>query len=642
MTASRWYFAVLPWAAVAGLSGQDRIERTDALFPGAVERPGEEWLLARVVDDLTGQPLAGADVFLVEESETPLAGAFWFTRKVQTDADGWLRAPVGDIRGKWHIQVLRHPACGVATRSGFGDAIWRVGRPFDVPVLVRDWQCRPVPGAKVGFCGGCGHTPDVVVAVAGADGVAVLRGIDPQNDIRDVYVQHAGLALGYRSLRWHPGDPPWAIDCAWAPAKSGRVVDHLGAPVAGAFVGALDVHRGPWAKTAADGTFTVLGAPVDTGTSRVRLADGRDCYFQSPASYPATLRLPAPEAADPHEGTVECAPAHAPSPATRNVRVRVVDAPSPRVDVVAVFPGKAGDGAAEPGTVAVPVAGPCLLIASDASVPFVSEREFAFADSGAFGDEVVLRWQPDVQVVGRALDAQGQPLAVGVRWRSSWSGGDEHDEPDLVPCPDGRFALPCAASGLALLEVAPLAAGVGARFVWVTVPRREQQPLLELGDVVLGGPPQLRVLDADGRPPPDATVGFARAGLQEPGELRTWPLAADGAWRGPDLRTGDAVVVQLDDEALPFRTVLSGDGPWTIAVPRGELVLQVVDAVGELLPATVVIGDLEIDADFARPLRGLPHGPLRCHVAAPGRRCAIVTTTIGRERQTVRVELLPR
>ncbi|HIE70633.1 MAG TPA: hypothetical protein EYP98_10880 [Planctomycetes bacterium] len=196
--------------AVASANAQDRIESTDALFPGALDPLDRSWVLSRVVDDLTGAPIANAAVYFVRESDTPLAGEFWFTRKVQTDKDGWLRAPVADIERKWHIQVLRHRDYGVAARVGQGGDIWRVGRPFDVPVWVRDWQGRPATGATIGFCGGCGHTPDLVNAVTDANGIAILKQIDPHSDIGDVYVQRTGLGLGYDSVRWMPGAPPVA------------------------------------------------------------------------------------------------------------------------------------------------------------------------------------------------------------------------------------------------------------------------------------------------------------------------------------------------------------------------------------------------------------------------------------------------
>ena len=100
---------------------------TTEIYPGGNEHPS--WLVARVVDDITGTPIANADVFLVREADTPVAGQFWYTRKVKSDANGWMRAPIGDIKDKWHMQVLRHPQYGGAARAGSGDTTWRARRP---------------------------------------------------------------------------------------------------------------------------------------------------------------------------------------------------------------------------------------------------------------------------------------------------------------------------------------------------------------------------------------------------------------------------------------------------------------------------------------------------------------------------------
>ena len=217
--------------------------------------------------------------------------------------------------------MLRHPDYGVAARVGTGDVIWRVGRPFDVPVRIVDWRGAAVAGARIGFCGGCGHTPDLVNATTGPDGVAWLRGIDPHSDIGDVYVQHPGLGLGYDRVRWCPGEGPAIVRCRWSPAMTGVVLDHLGAPVAGAFVAARDVHRGPWAKTGSDGSFTLLGARPEIGPSHVRTPDGREVWFDSARRFPVTLRVPSASSTEPREGAIEQPEGAAEEIATRKLRV---------------------------------------------------------------------------------------------------------------------------------------------------------------------------------------------------------------------------------------------------------------------------------------------------------------------------------
>ena len=107
MTLDRDYSKLLMVLACVHLPllAQTRIEHTTDIYPGGNEHPS--WLVARVVDDITGTPIANADVFLVREADTPVAGQFWYTRKVKSDANGWMRAPIGDIKDKWHMQVLR-------------------------------------------------------------------------------------------------------------------------------------------------------------------------------------------------------------------------------------------------------------------------------------------------------------------------------------------------------------------------------------------------------------------------------------------------------------------------------------------------------------------------------------------------------
>ena len=66
-----WLLAAL--LLVSGATAQVTVDYTDDVYPGN-ERAG--WVASRVVDDLTGDPIRGADVYFVREAETPLAGAF--------------------------------------------------------------------------------------------------------------------------------------------------------------------------------------------------------------------------------------------------------------------------------------------------------------------------------------------------------------------------------------------------------------------------------------------------------------------------------------------------------------------------------------------------------------------------------------
>jgi hypothetical protein len=614
-------FLLLPAALAA-----QTIRFVDDLYPGGSTRYADDELARRLVDDLTGEPVVGAEVFVLAESETPIAGRFWFLRRAVSDADGFVRISP-EPGEKWHLQVVRSERHGTASQPGAGDWIWRLGRAFDVPVLVRDWRGEPVGGALVGFCGGCGHTPDLANATTGPDGVGILRGIDPWNDIRDVYVQHPGTGLGYESIRWHPGDPPSIVDTRWSVPMTGRVVDHTGAPVAAAFVAALDVHRGPWAETAKDGTFTMLGGDPAIGASHVRLADGREVWFATPKRYPVTLRLPDPDGDDPHEGTIDVEEFdHEAVPATRRVALRLEGAPGLQVSVD--YPGAPEQRSKGTHEVEVPVQGPFvfwLWTERDHGQPWA--RAFAFGGIGELPEEPVeLRYWAPTRVRGRAVDATGQPAAVRVRVRAAWAGDD--DEP-FQECADGTFDVPAWASGLSLLEVAPLRADLCRRLVWVRLPLRGDDQRVDLPAVHLSEAPQVHVFGADGQPLRSATVGFQRAGLQEPGQVRRYPLDERGGWSGPDLAVGDTLVVVAEPDAVPFRHVVTAAEPLRLVVPHGVVRLAVRDEHGAGLAATVIVRDHEDETDDSGrlELRGLPDGETTLWVSAPGRRTAVVTTT---------------
>ena len=622
---------------LAGALAQDRVRFTDERFPGSHEEDRGLWLATRVVDDLTGEPLAGAEVFYVSERLTPIGGEFWYTAKTRTDADGWLRPPAGN-RKSWHKQVVRHPGYATSSRGTGSERIWRVARAFDMPVKIVDWRRRPAAGALVGFCGGCGHTPDLVHARAGDDGVAVLRGIDPHNDFGDLYVQHPGLSLYYDSVYWLPGDPPPLVVCEHSPVAHGRVVDHEGKPLAGAFVRGGGYHRGPWGQTRQDGSFTILGMHAGESVYHVRTADGREAWFPNAKAYPVTVHFPDPDGDDPREGTIDAPKAEQAVVATREIGVSVVGAPWPCV-VSARYVGVPFERVKRADRVAVPLRGPCVLHVEGDPEGVWASRAFAFDDAAALPDPVVLTWQPAVRVRGRAVDGRGRAARVRVRWRFDWSGDGSRESNEFVDCIAGRFELASQRGGTALVEIAPMDERLLPRLMWLRVPSRDEHDELDLGDVVLRSQPQLRVVAQGGQELAGATVGFARAGWQAAGEVHDFPLRADGAWLGPDLREGDAIVVRVAKGAVPFRTVLAGAGPWKITVPFGELRFDLAGIDADEAEVTLVIGDHGRRLREGAALIGLPKGPLRCRISAAGRRTAVVDTVIGDVPRVVSVEL---
>lgn len=605
------------------------------LFPGAVAGDRGPYL-TRLVDDLTGAPVADAEVFLTGERGTPIAGEFWFTHRGRSDADGFVRIPRPAGNRDWNVQVVRHPRYGVVARGSYVEPVWRLQPAFDVPVRIVDWLGRPAPGASIGYCGYCGHSPDLVNATADGNGIAVLRGIDPHGDIADLYVQHPGLQLFYSSVDWRPGEGPMQVQCSWSPPRAGKVVDQHGKPVAGAFVRCGGYHRGPWARTAADGTFTVLGAKPGDEPSPVVLPDGREIHFDTGLAAMVTLQLPDLADVRAHEGIARPSSRELPPAvpvATRRLAVSVENAPS-EWQLACKYPGAPTEVDPTRDHIEAPQDGPFVLVVSDEAAKSSSERRFGFPDAASVPDPLVVRWEPDVVVRGRVVGADGEPVVASVCFR-----GFEAN----TSSPASAFAVAAPNAGFALLEIAAEDDAVPPRVLWVNVPERGAATHVDLGDLVLGGPPQLRVLGADGAPLAQGEVGCLRAGWQQAGEASVWPLSADGGWRGPDLRAGDTVVVELDGDAVPFRQQLLGDGPWTVQVPTGRLQLQVVDAEGEPVAATVVFGDAYAASDKGElQLQPLPPGPLRLYVSAPRCRSQVVDAVVAAEPQTLRVVLPAR
>jgi hypothetical protein len=643
LSSSRVTLAASLIAIAAACAGpepfREGVRISDRLYPGAVGL-AEGGMVMRLVDDLTGQPLAGAEVFLVPEHEAPIAGEFWFTSRFVSDAEGFVRleVPPGSLGFGWI--AVRHPTCGVDMRMQTDD-VMRVGRGFDVPVRILDWLGRPQPGARVGFCGGCGHSPDLVNAAADQDGIAVLHGIDPKNGIADIYVQHPGLHLYYDSVDWRPGEPPMDVLCDPSPRLSGRVIDHRGQPVAGVCVMGGGIHRGPWGRTAIDGRFTILGAEWGDYPGLLLLPGDRKVFFDTSRAWPVTMRLP--DLADPaaFEGTLEDQPPPPPEVAGRDLRVVIEGGPA-RLGLEVWAPGLVQPEHQDADALRVPARDPFVLVATDDADEHSMRRRYTFADAGAVPDPLVLQWLPPPRIIGRVVGPDGRATAARVQLRN----GGERDEVAWHECQDGAFALEATRSRRQVpdqfVEIVPADPALWPRLVPVTVPEPGVARTVDLGELRLQVGPQLRVVDAAGTPMREAKAACGRAGWQTVDEWPQWPLDENGVWRGQDLRAGDSVVIEREHH-LAFRTVLQGDGPWTLTMPAGLIDILIVTADGAPLHAMLVVGDesVETESGHAR-LRGLRPGPTRIWVSAAGHRSAVVDAVVSTAPQAVQVVLPPR
>lgn len=304
-------------AAALPLTAQQRI--TETVYPCdiPVQKGEEVWQSCRIIDGVNGKPVAGAEMLLVEESPTPVAGRFWSTRVAISDADGFVRLRSDDLkmspkerreererarrmrqpekRDPTQWLLVRAPGYGASAVLGVVPSlVWPLSPALDMPIELRNWQDLPVANAGIGFCLGSGQTPDIVNVTTDAAGRAVLRGIDPNNPTTDIYPESPELGIAdYGHFDWAPGDLPVVVRAPQAIPLRGKVLDADGNPVAGAYVGIKEVQRGPWTVTGADGTFLLAGTTAENDLFVV--VDKHEVQFERPdGEPPLTLRLPVP------------------------------------------------------------------------------------------------------------------------------------------------------------------------------------------------------------------------------------------------------------------------------------------------------------------------------------------------------------
>jgi hypothetical protein len=244
----------------------------------ADEEEGESaFVPVRVVDDVTGEPIAGARIDNWWEADTPnaepwkelLAGTW------TTDQDGWVLLPVPG-RAQWYF--VEAPGYAPFAEMAFQEE-FRLVRGRDFMLEVRDWRDRPVPGAVVEALLGCGHTPTVRTATAGPDGRLTFRCIDPSSNT-DLWVRTPGLT-GRNPAYWGGGPEGLPVEagvpilrCDPSPVLEGRVLRADGTPAAGARVGTRQAHRGPWTVADSDGRYRLVGAlPHDGLIAMAPIAD---------------------------------------------------------------------------------------------------------------------------------------------------------------------------------------------------------------------------------------------------------------------------------------------------------------------------------------------------------------------------------
>lgn len=641
---------------------------TDTQYPfdNLIVRDDERWLTGRVVDGLTGLPIAAAEVLLIAEGKNPMRGEFSFEMRSTADADGFVRIRVDKQAPgykPWHWIAVRAPGYGPRVTSNvFERAIVRLNPAVTVPIEVRDWQDRPVADALVGFCGGCGHSPDLIHGRTGKDGVVRLAGMDLYSGIADLYIEHKDLALGYDSVDWYPGEGPVPFRVRSGVVSLGILVDQQGKPVAGAYIGTKDFHRGPWTRTAADGSFKLYGSN-SPGDMFVHVAD-RVLLYERPPSMPFRLQLP-----EPREEPTEIV--------DLDERERALldreEAPAPELPTVIVRP------------VGLPANGEIYLRTRDESheitdlvrtgqrvalpkQPFVFVldakdsigRTIACDRSRALAEGIVrLRWYEPTRIEGRVVDANGDAAEVKlaiVHISHRFQPDDaEYKVDDDVEwqVSDGAIFLTTQHERLRLLAIRGNTWNRPPRLVPIVLPERGDDAFVDVGTIVLTDKHQLTVLDPDGMPLRGGSVTLLRTGWHDLANGFTYELDGSGHCHMPDLQAGDAVLVrgapvEQDDDAavrlidLPSRFAIEGSGPFELRQHGGRLLVDVRTTADDATPA-VTIGDRMLRLHGPTLVRGLAPGKHKVFCAADGHRSAIAEITVpSKGRTELSVTLPPR
>ncbi|MEM6675515.1 MAG: hypothetical protein AAF726_21880 [Planctomycetota bacterium] len=223
----------------------------------------------RVIDSMTGEPVVGAVVHGVRESGIPVWGEFWDTVRASTGADGWASLPPRDDQTPYQWRIVRAPGYAPSgsmqvPRAGVEPAVVELVPAEVARIRILDPFGRPLPLVHLGFCVGCGHTPDVLTAVTDGDGRASLPCVGRgERDIADIYPVRDGVLTDYLHIDWDAAiESEYVAVIEAGSTVFGRLLDAEGRPLAGHGVGYPRRHRGPWARTDAEGRFRLHGAPA--------------------------------------------------------------------------------------------------------------------------------------------------------------------------------------------------------------------------------------------------------------------------------------------------------------------------------------------------------------------------------------------
>jgi len=629
---------------------------TETVYPSPHSKADKRWLAFRVVDKLTGAPIPNAELLLIDEAAAPVTGAPIKAPRKLGDEDGFFSLEIDRKHHQW-LCVRAEGYCQHMEMGAFDDEVIALSPSVAVPVQVRDWRNQPVSGAIVGFCSGCGHTPDLVHGITGATGLVTLPGVDVLQGIADFYVSHPDLELGYTSPTWFPSTQPMVIRLDPGIPHRGIVVDQEGKPIVGAAVGISDVHRGPWALTRQDGTFEVFG--LDAACDLHVKHAGRKAIFSCLTTENLRLKFPEPDP-DGRDTVVvyhltEVIMAARKADEDREDLDKLREAAWPKVLVRTVDLPE--DGSVTMRTknkrwklddlisTATPVAIPddefvFELTGDDRSTRIIKgNREQALRDG-----LVRLNWYRPTIIEGIIVNEQGDSISADIHIEHLHN---RHvDEPYFKTEVEGAISLPVPLEGMHTLTIRERYSGAIRRMP-IELPPRGDKVFVDIGRVVVPEQSQLTVRAPDGTPLTKGDVHLLRLGF------RTWEFEYENdQWWGPDLQQGDHVIVaakldppkDLDVDTIidvSSRFKIEGEGPWTVQQHGGEVLLDI-DANGAKVGVTV--GAHHISLTKPTLLRGLAPGKHKVFISAAGRRSATVDIEVasaGKDRCTLRLALPP-
>lgn len=613
---------------------------TETVYPGGATKDGERWLAFRVVDKFTGAPIPKAEVMFINESGAPVTGAPIEARREYGDDDGFVSVNIDPKFQNW-LCVRADGYCQHMRMRAFDDEIVALSPSVAVPVQVRDWRDQPVAGAIVGFCSGCGHTPDLVHGITGATGLVTLPGVDLLQGIADFYVSHPALELGYDSPSWFPSKQPVVMRLGPGVPHSGIVVDQQGKPIAGAAVGLSTVHRGPWTLTRQDGTFELFG--LDSAVDLHVQHDQRKAIFSCINTNNLRLQFPEP---DPegrntvvvyHPTEVILAARKADedredleklrATAWPKVLVRTVDLPE--------------DGSVKLRTKRTSWQLDDLISAGKPVA--IPDDEFVFELTGddrctriikgnreqALRDGLIrLHWYRPTILEGIIVNEAGDTIGADIHLEDLHYRHD--DDPAVKAEVTGAISLPVPLEGMQELIIRERYSGATRRMP-IELPPRGDNVFVDIGRIVVPEKSQLTVRAPDGTPLTKGDVHMMRLGF------RTWIFEYENEqWWGPDLKAGDYVVVAGELEPpkdLDVGTVIDvssrfkveGSGPWTLQQHAGEVLIDIA-ADGAMVGVT--IGAHHLTVTKPTLLRGLAPGDHKAFINTAGRTSAVVTVRV--------------